>query len=256
MSIVPLPWEHGGHPRAPDVLDCREDSDLVVDQHIVITRIPPLDIVEFLLFMNIDQHMAIHSLEKTGPFDFSWLEHHVPIRQDDRLSPLFHLFHRIERIRKQSIRKWIVHQKMRDRQYLWIAWMLDPKALERPQVVGVAEFRSQPLEDRPVVFLPFVPHRLFKMALKIGRHPIVVEEGVVDIEEKHDVCRSNQPFPHLLPDGVGKHVSMEVRKGHPILLMTRQTRKELGQAIGNEFDSYGRQYQSQQPSDDVNARCA
>lgn len=65
------------------------------------------------------------------------------------------------------------------------------------------------------------------------------------------MCRSNQPFPHLMPDSVGKHVSMEVRKGHPVLLMTRQTRKELGQAIGNEFDSHGRQYQSQQPGDDV-----
>ena len=56
--------------------------------------------------------------------------------------PLLHVLHRIERIRKQSIRKWIVHQKMRDRQYLWIAWMLDPKALERSQVVGIPEFRS------------------------------------------------------------------------------------------------------------------
>ena len=71
------------------------------------------------------------------------------------------MLHRIERIRKQSIRKLIIHQKMRDRQYLWVAWMFDPKALECPQVVGIAELRSQPFEDRPVVFLPFVPYRLF-----------------------------------------------------------------------------------------------
>jgi hypothetical protein len=94
------------------------------------------------------------------------------------------------------------------------------------------------------------------MAFEISRHPIVVEKGVIDIEEEHHLCRSNQPSPHLIPDGVGKHVSMEVRKGHRALLMARQTRKELGQAIDNEFDSHGRQYQSQQPGDDVNARCA
>ena len=59
--------------------------------------------------------------------------------------------------------------------------MFDPIPLERPQIVGVAEFRSQPLEDCPVVFLPFAPHRLFKMALEVGSHPIIVEEGVVDV---------------------------------------------------------------------------
>jgi hypothetical protein len=39
---VPLPREHGGHPRAPDFLDRREDFELVVDDHIVIARISPL----------------------------------------------------------------------------------------------------------------------------------------------------------------------------------------------------------------------
>ena len=63
-SIVSLTREHGGHPRAQDFLDRSEDFELAVDYHIVIARIPPVDIVEFLFFMQVDQNVALHSLEE------------------------------------------------------------------------------------------------------------------------------------------------------------------------------------------------
>jgi hypothetical protein len=55
--------------------------------------------------MNIDQNIALHSLEESRPFDFPWLEHHILIRQDGRLFPLLHLLHRIERVQEHPIRK-------------------------------------------------------------------------------------------------------------------------------------------------------
>jgi hypothetical protein len=81
-----------------------------------------------------------------------------------------------------------------------IAGVFDPIALERPQIVGVAQLPSHPFEDRPVIFLPCVPRRLFKVTLEVLRNPVVVEERVVDIKEKD----------HLGPGHMHLHVTPEI----------------------------------------------
>src|SRR5437763_5553169 len=59
VRVVALPWEHGGYPVAPDLLHRVEDAELIVDHCIVPSREPRLDVVQLLLFMHVDQHVAL-----------------------------------------------------------------------------------------------------------------------------------------------------------------------------------------------------
>ena len=53
--------------RAPQiVLDGRQDAHLVVDEHVVIGRIAPLDVVELLLLVDVDEDVAARR-PRTGP---------------------------------------------------------------------------------------------------------------------------------------------------------------------------------------------
>src|SRR5207244_8276152 len=45
-GVMTLAHEDGRDARAPDLLDCREEPDLVVDQHVASGRIAPLDVLE------------------------------------------------------------------------------------------------------------------------------------------------------------------------------------------------------------------
>src|SRR5580658_7419081 len=61
-----LPYEYGRDPVAPGRLDRREYTDLVVDQHVAVGRISPLDVVEGELLVDVDQDMTIDGFGDAG----------------------------------------------------------------------------------------------------------------------------------------------------------------------------------------------
>jgi hypothetical protein len=51
--------KHRGNPRAPDPLHRGENAQFVVDQHIVISRIEALYVLELAFLVNIDEYTII-----------------------------------------------------------------------------------------------------------------------------------------------------------------------------------------------------
>ena len=67
-----------------------------------------------------------------------------------------------------------------------IVGMLDAVTLQGAQVIGVAEFLSQLLEDRPVALLRIGADLARQMAPQVVGYAVVVEQRVVDVEQEHD----------------------------------------------------------------------
>ena len=64
QGIVTLAGEDGSDAPAPDVLDRRQDSDLVIDQDVMLGRVAMLYVVKLKFFMDIDENVFPHRLEK------------------------------------------------------------------------------------------------------------------------------------------------------------------------------------------------
>ena len=64
--------------------------------------------------------------------------------------------------------------------------MLHPIALQRAQVVCVAELGPKLFEDGPIPRLPLVADLALEVALEIGGDVIVVDQRVVHVDEKDD----------------------------------------------------------------------
>src|SRR5262249_20770012 len=60
----------------------------------------------------------------------------------------------------------------------------EPEALERSEVVGIAELGAQALELVPVALLPLGAELSGEVIAQVGRDPVVVEQRVVDVEEE------------------------------------------------------------------------
>jgi hypothetical protein len=136
-SPVSLLREHGDHPRAPGFLDRREYFELVIDDPIAIAGYRHSTSSSSCFSECRPEHCPPQP-RRDQIARSSLLEHHIPIRRDDRLSSLLYLLHRIERVREPSIHKWIAHRKVRDRQDLWIAVMFNPITSTRRSVLSWA----------------------------------------------------------------------------------------------------------------------
>ena len=74
-------------PLAPDLLDGGQDAELVVDQDVVLGRVAPLDVVELLLLVDVDQDVAVDGLEQARAMDLARLEDDVAVGEDDDGAP-------------------------------------------------------------------------------------------------------------------------------------------------------------------------
>ena len=181
-----LAREDGRQTLAPDFLKGGENADLVVDEDIVPGRVAQLDVLELLLLVDVDQHAAVDSVVQPGALDLARLEHHVAVAEDHGRPPCGQPLDDVERAWIEAVRERVVQQERREHEHVGIARVLDPVALQRAQVVGVAELGAQRLEDRPVALLQHGPDRAREVTLEIGGDPIVVEQRVVDVEQEHD----------------------------------------------------------------------
>src|SRR5262245_11996679 len=93
----------------------------------------------------------------------------------------------IERPGIQPVRKRIVHEKRRHREHAWIERRLVPEPLQRAEVVRVAELCPQRFENLPVPCGQGRPYMGVEMAVEIGRDAVVMDQRVVQIEERDDV---------------------------------------------------------------------
>ena len=111
MGIGPLPREHGRYALSPETLDCRQDAQLVIDDHVMVGRIAPLDIIQGFFLMDIDQHMSIHSIGQTCAFDFAGLEDDIAVGQDDSWSKAAQPLQYRDGAGEQLLRERIIHEK-------------------------------------------------------------------------------------------------------------------------------------------------
>ena len=86
-----------------------------------------------------------------------------------------------------------------------IAELLDvesvlPVALESAEVIGVTELAAQALEEVPVVLLTIMSDLAVEVPHEISSDPVVVEQGVIDVEEKYCSVLCHTVSPPFIDD--------------------------------------------------------
>ena len=64
--------------------------------------------------------------------------------------------------------------------------MLDAVALQGTEVIGVTQLLAQLLEQRPVAVPAGDAELAVQVRAQVGLHPVVVEQGVVNVDEEDD----------------------------------------------------------------------
>ena len=67
--------------------------------------------------------------------------------------------------------------------------MLDPVALQSAEIIAVAQFGEQLLEDCPVPLAAGNSEFAIEVALDIVLNPVVIQQGIVHVDEKNDGVR-------------------------------------------------------------------
>jgi hypothetical protein len=77
--VMSLTRKHRGDARPPDLLHGIQDTQLVVDHHVVFRGIQPLDVVQFLLLVDIDQHVPVEGPPQPRALHLARLKHRVAV---------------------------------------------------------------------------------------------------------------------------------------------------------------------------------
>src|SRR3954447_26655683 len=109
MGELTLPRQYSGNAVTPHTLHCCQDSRLVIDQHIMVSRIASLNIVEFVLFVDVYQNTTVNCFEDTGSLYFARLKDNIAVGQYGGLSPGAQVLQHIQCSRIKAIREWVVH---------------------------------------------------------------------------------------------------------------------------------------------------
>ena len=99
------------------------------------------------------------------------------------------MFHNIEGLRIDAIGERIVHEPVGGAEDSRIVRLFEPQALERAEIVGVANRAPLLLEDLPVARARAIAMRGLQPFSKVVLNPVVVEERIVDVEQKDRVSR-------------------------------------------------------------------
>jgi hypothetical protein len=78
----------------------------------VLGGIPLLDILQGLLFVDINKDVALDSLENVGALDLARLEHDIAVREDDRPAPLAETFQHVESAGVEPVGEWVIKQEV------------------------------------------------------------------------------------------------------------------------------------------------
>src|SRR5439155_24975691 len=67
-------------------------------------------------------------------------------------------------------------------------------ALQGPEVIHVTQLRAQLLQEHPVALLALGPEGDGQVVAEIRRDLVVIEQGVVHVEQEHDLARARHDF--------------------------------------------------------------
>ena len=70
------------------MLDRIEDAKLVVDDHVVLGRVVALDVVEFVLLVDVDENVTLDRSPRPRSVDLARLENHVSVGENHCLCEL------------------------------------------------------------------------------------------------------------------------------------------------------------------------
>src|SRR5271166_1068821 len=196
--VMSLPRKDGRHLVAPDGLHRGQNAQLVVDQHVATGGIEPLDRVKLLLLVNEDENLAVERAPQTRSLDLARLEDGVAVGQDHDAAPLAHVADRLQRAGIEPLGERIVDQPVRQPEQARFVRDLAAVALERAEIVGVAQGGEPLLEDRPIPVARRCAVSLGQMRLEVVLDAIVVDQRVVHVEQEDDVVHD---APHA--DGSG-----------------------------------------------------
>src|SRR5207247_4716818 len=125
MYILALPTKHRCYTTSPGLLNRGQDTQLVVHQDVMFRWVKPLDVIQRLFFVNVDKHVAVYGFEDARAFDLAWLEHHVAVRENDRLPPRAEPLKHVERSGIETIGERVVHQECRHSEQVTISRVLE-----------------------------------------------------------------------------------------------------------------------------------
>ena len=193
VGVVALARKDGDEALAPDRLHRREDALLVVDHHVAARRKVAGDDVEHLFLVDEDQDAVVDRGAQARALDLARLEDDVAVGQDHRRAEPAEARDDVERARIEPLGERIVDEEARHRQQpvRGRAARLDvgAVALQRAEVVGVAELAAQRLELDPVAIGARDAELAHEVLAQVGDDAVVVEQRVVDVEQEDDVVR-------------------------------------------------------------------
>ena len=116
-------------------------------------------------------------------------------------------------------------QKQRDLEKAGIARLLEAVTIQGAEVIGESRIDKKLFEDFPVAALGAWPQRRRQLPPEIRHHDAVVKEGVVDVEEKHDVRRNGHAIRILYLRALREDAD---RSGRPFPLRSGRGRSVRG----------------------------
>jgi hypothetical protein len=185
QSVLALARQDGGHALLPLLLDRRQDARLVVDEHVVPGGIALHHVGQRLFLVDVDQHLAVHRVGDAGALHLARLEDHVAVGQHHHRRGALQMGQNLQRAGVQPLGKGVVEQPGRHRQQLHVQRVLGAVALQRAQVVAVAQRVPQLLQEGRVPVAARRAVGLLQVLPDVGLDAVVVEQRVVHVHQEH-----------------------------------------------------------------------
>ncbi|MBN8904693.1 MAG: HAD-IC family P-type ATPase, partial [Rhodospirillales bacterium] len=193
-----------------------QDAQLVVHQHIMPRGVQAFHVVEFLFLVDVDQHVVMENVPQAGAVHLARLEHGVAVGQDHGAAPALHVAHRLDCAGEQAVGERVVHQPVGHAQHARVVHRLDAVAFQRAEIVGVAEFAAELLENGGVAVGRGLAEMVGEVGAQLALHAVVVDQRVVHVEQEDDLV--HRALLSVAADlaqrrGSGAHVVRGARAG-------------------------------------------
>src|SRR4029077_598323 len=132
--------------------------------------------------VNVDEHMSPDGFVDSRALDLTRLKDHVTIRKDHGLPPTPQPIQHVESTRIESVGEGIIHQVGGHSQQTNVRRMLNPITLQSAEVIAIAQFFKEGLEDLPLTVPTSCAKLAFKMLLEVVLNVVVVEQCIVHID--------------------------------------------------------------------------
>ena len=115
------------------------------------------------------------------------MENDVAIGKQADAAPSLDVLDRIEGVGIETVCEGVIDEEMGDGEEPQFVGMFSAVALQRAEVISIAEPRAMVFEDCPIAFRALRAYFLDKVVFEIGSDAIVVEQCVVHVEEENEV---------------------------------------------------------------------